>query len=163
MFPVCHERVELTGSIIVLVVFSSGFVCSWWYEGVDDGQDDFISKYFLVFCVLLFRNNTIFDKKKIDDPSQLISTFEATDLVGIVSLLYGMMLYSGAPSRSDVAPPELSAQTLAIIISGLRMLNHMALLDLNMLQVRPQSQCVCVRTCVSAFGSKRLLVRIHQV
>ena len=86
---------------------------------------------FFTFC----RNN-IFDKKKLDDPSQLILTFEVTDLVGIVSLLYGMLLHSGAPSRGDGAPPELSAQTLAIAISGLRMLNHMAVLDLSMLQVR---------------------------
>ena len=82
----------------------------------------------------LFRNN-IFDKKKLDDPSQLILTFEVTDLVGIVSLLYGMLLHSGAPSRGDSAPPELSAQSLAIAVSGLRMLNHMAVLDLSMLQV----------------------------
>ncbi|KAK7501611.1 hypothetical protein BaRGS_00007042, partial [Batillaria attramentaria] len=79
-------------------------------------------------------NSSIFDKKKLDDPSQLILTFEVTDLVGIVSLLYGMLLHSGAPSRGDSAPPELSAQTLAITISGLRMLNHMAVLDLSMLQ-----------------------------
>ncbi|XP_076464959.1 S phase cyclin A-associated protein in the endoplasmic reticulum-like isoform X2 [Babylonia areolata] len=80
------------------------------------------------------RNSNIFDKKKLDDPTQLIMTFEVTDLVGIVSLLYGMLLHSGAPSRGESAPPELSAQTLAIAISGLRMLNHMAVLDLSMLQ-----------------------------
>ena len=83
----------------------------------------------------IFIRNNIFDKKKLDDPSQLILTFEVTDLVGIVSLLYGMLLHSGAPSRGDSAPPELSAQSLAIAVSGLRMLNHMAVLDLSMLQV----------------------------
>ena len=88
------------------------------------------------FFNFTFCRNNIFDKKKLDDPSQLILTFEVTDLVGIVSLLYGMLLHSGAPSRGDGAPPELSAQTLAIAISGLRMLNHMAVLDLSMLQVR---------------------------
>ena len=100
----------------------------------------------------LDRNSNIFDKKKLDDPSQLILTFEVTDLVGIVSLLYGMLLHSGAPSRGDSAPPELSAQTLAVAVSGLRMLNHMAVLDLAMLQV----SCGCwvdleLKDIISAF------------
>ncbi|XP_025077165.1 LOW QUALITY PROTEIN: S phase cyclin A-associated protein in the endoplasmic reticulum-like [Pomacea canaliculata] len=133
-------------SDIISYIISVGVIdkLRWYFSAVrgpvdsDKNAQDFLHNSLgLLVAMTKFiskRNNTIFDKKKIDDPSQLISTFEATDLVGIVSLLYGMMLYSGAPSRSDVAPPELSAQTLAIIISGLRMLNHMALLDLNMLQ-----------------------------
>ncbi|KAL8563484.1 hypothetical protein ACOMHN_011963 [Nucella lapillus] len=64
-------------------------------------------------------NSSIFDKKKLDDPTQLILMFEVTDLVGIVSLLYGMLLHSAAPSHRDMAPCELS--------------NHMAVLDLSVL------------------------------
>ncbi|KAL8576929.1 hypothetical protein ACOMHN_065656 [Nucella lapillus] len=59
-------------------------------------------------------NSSIFDKKKLDDPTQLILMFKVTDLVGIVSLLYGMLLHSGVPLRRDMAPCELSVQTLAI-------------------------------------------------
>ena len=77
----------------------------------------------------------MFDKKKDQDSTQLIQTFEVTELVGIVSLLYGMLLHSGAPSRGDVAPPELSQHTLLVTLTGLRMLNNMAMLDLGMLQV----------------------------
>ncbi|KAL8567178.1 hypothetical protein ACOMHN_046588 [Nucella lapillus] len=60
------------------------------------------------------RNSSIFDKKKLDDPTQLILMFEVTDLVGIVSLLYGMLLHSAAPSHRDMATCELSVRTLAI-------------------------------------------------
>ncbi|XP_059161498.1 S phase cyclin A-associated protein in the endoplasmic reticulum-like isoform X2 [Physella acuta] len=81
------------------------------------------------------RNASIFDKKRPEDPTQLIYTFEVTELVGIVSLLYGMLLHSGAPSRSiDSLPRELAPQTVSIILAGLRMLNYMAVLDLQMLQ-----------------------------
>ena len=83
----------------------------------------------------IFRNANMFDKKKDQDSTQLIQTFEVTELVGIVSLLYGMLLHSGAPSRGDVAPPELSQHTLLVTLTGLRMLNNMAMLDLGMLQV----------------------------
>ncbi|XP_048254024.1 S phase cyclin A-associated protein in the endoplasmic reticulum-like [Haliotis rufescens] len=80
------------------------------------------------------RNSSLFEKKKGEDMSQLISTFEVTELVGIVSLLYGMLLHSGAPSRGDTPPPELPQHTLLVTLTGLRMLNHMAALDLDMLQ-----------------------------
>ncbi|KAL8594829.1 hypothetical protein ACOMHN_016070 [Nucella lapillus] len=45
------------------------------------------------------RNSSNFFNKKLDDPSQLILMCEVMDLVGIVSLLYGMLLHSGAPLR----------------------------------------------------------------
>lgn len=87
-------------------------------------------------CVFfIFRNNAIFEKKKQEDPTTLINTFEVTELVGIVSLLYGMLLHSGAPSRSDTPPPELPQATLQVTITGLKMLNYMAVLNLDMLQV----------------------------
>ncbi|CAL1531856.1 unnamed protein product [Lymnaea stagnalis] len=80
------------------------------------------------------RNANVFDHRP-EEPTQLISTFEVTELVGIVSLLYGMLLHSGAPSRSlDNLPRELAPQTVSIILAGLRMLNYMAVLDLHMLQ-----------------------------
>lgn len=84
----------------------------------------------------IHRNNSIFDKKKVEDPTQLINTYEMTELVGIVSLLYGMLLHSGAPSRSDMSPPEYPQHTMAVALTGLKMLNNMATLDLHMLQVQ---------------------------
>ena len=41
----------------------------------------------------------MFEIRMTDDPTQLISTFTHTELVGIVSLMYGMLLHSGATSR----------------------------------------------------------------
>ena len=94
-------------------------------------------KDFSFYKQFLFRNANVFCSKRPEDPSQLIHTFEVTELCGIVSLLYGMLLHSGAPSRSpESRPRELSASTVSIILTGLRMLNNMAVLDLQMLQVR---------------------------
>ena len=46
-----------------------------------------------------------------------------------------MLLHSGTPSRGDAAPPEFPQHTLSVATTGLRMLNHMATLDLDMMQV----------------------------
>lgn len=89
----------------------------------------------MIRFIFYFRKTSLFDKKKQEDPTQLISTFEVTELVGIVSLLYGMLLHSGTPSRGDAAPPEFPQHTLSVATTGLRMLNHMATLDLDMMQV----------------------------
>ena len=92
------------------------------------------------FC----RNVTVFSgSRRPEDPTQLIFTFEVTELVGIVSLLYGILLHGGAPARSSSGqaggagstPAEMSPHTAGVILAGLRMLNHMAALDLRMLQV----------------------------
>lgn len=147
------ERMSATGDTmacrsndIISYIISVGVIdkLKWYFSAVrgpldgDKNSQDFLQcSLGLLVAMTKFmskRNSNIFDKKKLDDPTQLIMTFEVTDLVGIVSLLYGMLLHSGAPSRRDMAPSELSAQTLAITVSGLRMLNHMAVLDLSMLQ-----------------------------
>lgn len=52
-----------------------------------------------------------------------------------MSLLYGMLLHSGAPSRGDLSPPELPQHTMAVILTGIKMLNNMATFSLEMLQV----------------------------
>lgn len=46
-----------------------------------------------------------------------------------------MLLHSGTPGRGDTAPPEFPQHTVGVAITGLRMLNHMATLDLEMMQV----------------------------
>ena len=76
----------------------------------------------------------VFDKK-LDDPTQLISTLRATQLVGIISLMYGMLLHTDAPARSDTPPPPLPPSTVAIVKSAFNMLNHIACLYLPLLQV----------------------------
>ena len=83
-------------------------------------------------------------EKKLDDPTQLISTLKATQLVGIVSLMYGTLLHTDAPARSDTPPPPLPASTVAVVRSAFNMLNHIARLHLPLLQVH---QCLAVINC----------------
>jgi len=75
-------------------------------------------------------------EKKLDDPTQLISTLRATQIVGIVSLLYGTLLHTDATARGDTPPPPLPASTVAVVRSSFNMLNHIARLYLPLLQVR---------------------------
>jgi len=76
----------------------------------------------------------LFDKKS-DDPTQLIATLRVTQLVGIVSLMYGMLLHTDAPARGDTPPPPLAQSTVAVVRSAFNMLNHVARLHLPLLQV----------------------------
>lgn len=104
----------------------------------DKGVADFLQHSLgLLIALTRFlskRNNSIFVNKKSEDPTQLLATFQVTEFVGIVSLLYGMLLHSGAQSRGDMPPSVLPAHTLAVISTGLRMLNHIATLDLQVFQ-----------------------------
>ena len=84
-----------------------------------------------------FRNTNIFEEKRTDDATQLVQTIRVTQLAGIVSLLYSILLHSGAPSRGDNIPPALPDHTVRVVERAFRMLNHLALLDLKLLQVRP--------------------------
>ena len=77
-------------------------------------------------------------EQAIDDPTQLLTTMQVTDLCGIVSLMYGVLLHSGATTtRGTEAPAELSAPTLAILTTGFKLLNQLAAFDLQLLQVWP--------------------------
>jgi len=76
----------------------------------------------------------LFDKKS-DDSTQLITTLKATQLVGIISLMYGTLLHADAPGRSDTPPPPLPPSTVAVVRSAFTMLNYIARLSLPLLQV----------------------------
>jgi hypothetical protein len=59
-----------------------------------------------------------------------------TELVGAVSMLYGMLLHQGAPPRDSASPPPaLPSHTIAVTIATIRLLNRVAELDLQIFQV----------------------------
>ncbi|KAL8597589.1 hypothetical protein ACOMHN_001520 [Nucella lapillus] len=139
----------LVGAIVCLVASAFTAWATYKKANFDDDEEDCKEITHELNEVDLDKIS-ILDKKKLDDPTQLILMLEVTDLVGIISLLYGMLLHSAVPWRPDMAPCELSVQTLTITVSdgacrttwrcwpsvccsGLRMLNHMALLNLSML------------------------------
>jgi len=88
-------------------------------------------------------------EKKCDDATQLIATLRATQLVGIVSLMYGVLLHTDAPARTDTPPPSLPASTVAVVRSAFNMLNHIARLHLPLLQVHVPFCVVLTKICVS--------------
>lgn len=74
------------------------------------------------------------DGKIADDTTQLVATFKVTNMVGTVSLLYGILLHSGAPSRGEAPPPKLPDLVHSVILTALRMINHVASLDRQLIQ-----------------------------
>lgn len=73
--------------------------------------------------------------RKAEDSTQLIATFHVTNMVGSVSLLYGLLLHSGASSRIEgMSPPSLPKQIEILAYSTLCMLNHMAVMSLQAFQ-----------------------------
>ncbi|XP_035210536.1 S phase cyclin A-associated protein in the endoplasmic reticulum-like isoform X2 [Stegodyphus dumicola] len=72
--------------------------------------------------------------KKADDSTHLIATFKVTNMVGTLSFLYGLLLHSGASSRGETPSPQLPKQVEVLAVSTLRMLNHMAVMNLQAFQ-----------------------------
>ena len=84
--------------------------------------------------IAFFRMGTCFDIRKSEDPTQVIHTFQTTNLVGIVSLLYGTLLHAGG-IKDGTEAAILPHHTITMATLAVRLLNHVALLDLEMLQV----------------------------
>lgn len=103
----------------------------------------------LYFCR---KTTEIFSERKTEDSTQLISTLKATNLVNIVSMLYGMLHKDAStPVKSiplNTSPPSTNNTnnnsnvkkqtdiTLELTTLGVKLLNQMIILDLNMVQVR---------------------------
>lgn len=78
----------------------------------------------------------MFDKERPNDVTQLLATFQTTRVTGLVSLLYGLLLLQGGSvNRVDTPPPPLSQPSLTLILATFSLFNHLATLDLHLLQV----------------------------
>jgi transaldolase len=107
------------------------------------------------------RSFDAFADRKVEDTTKLISTLKATNLVNIVSMLYGMLHKdastpvksinhcdshntSHSASSSNVTTAALAKtqtdSTLELSRMSIQLLNQMFLLDLNMVQVRRYSK-----------------------
>ncbi|RWS30070.1 S phase cyclin A-associated protein in the endoplasmic reticulum-like protein [Leptotrombidium deliense] len=57
-----------------------------------------------------------------------------TQITGVISLVYGILLNTGISSRNHSPPKPASNHTLSLSLQSLRLLNHFACVDLHMLQ-----------------------------
>lgn len=70
------------------------------------------------------------------DPTHFTVALHATELVGVVSMLYGTLLPTGASPRCEgKAPDALPAPCLALATAVFRLLRQVAELDLRRFQV----------------------------
>lgn len=85
----------------------------------------------------------MFTDRKPEDTTQLISTFRSTNLVNIISMLYGMLhkdastpvKYDQTTNSVDNIKKQQPFSTLELTTLSLKLLNQMTVLDLNMVQV----------------------------
>jgi hypothetical protein len=76
-----------------------------------------------------------FEDQKTEDVTQLAHAFKTTSLVGIVSMMYGLLHSDSYPYyKNDLILKQLPANVIQILVLGFRMLNQTAFLDINMLQ-----------------------------
>lgn len=95
-----------------------------------------ISKRICCFFFIFFRKmESVFNANKPEDTTQLIITLRMTQIGGVMSLVYGMLLHSASPSRGQSPPLQYPQHTLILTEKCLKLLNHVALVDLKMLQV----------------------------
>ncbi len=94
------------------------------------------------FYNFLRKTNDIFSSKKTDDSTQFISTLKITNLVNIISMLYGMLHKDAStPVKYNQSPPSTIKDkkqpfvTLELTKLSFKLLNQMIILDLNMIQV----------------------------
>lgn len=80
-------------------------------------------------------NTGAFGVRLTDDDTQFMMTLRMTHICGVISLLYGLLLHSGAPVRTDDTPPIVSNHVMELAFESIRFINHVSLLDLNMIQV----------------------------
>ena len=65
------------------------------------------------------------------DPTHLLSAFQGTDLAGTVSMLYGVLLHQGSPSRFNnlgdggQPPVKLSTHTLNVVAATTKLLHRL--------------------------------------
>ncbi|ELT92650.1 hypothetical protein CAPTEDRAFT_90932, partial [Capitella teleta] len=83
---------------------------------------------------LLSRTGSIFDDLRPDDSCQFLATLGTTDLAGLISLLYGVLLHAGAPGRGEQAPSPLPPHIVLTACAAFRLLNHLAVLDIHFFQ-----------------------------
>ncbi len=83
-----------------------------------------------------------------DDPTYMLQAYKATELAGLVSMLYGLLLHQGAPARdsssngnnnnggdsSSSCPPSLPPYVMAVALAASGLLLRLARQDLQMVQ-----------------------------
>ena len=69
------------------------------------------------------------------DPTHMLQAYQVTDLAGLVSMLYGVLLHQGAPSRGDgTVPPRLPPHVMSVATAASRLLLHLVRQHLAMVQ-----------------------------
>lgn len=85
--------------------------------------------------MFLVRSYSIFDSNR-QDPTGLTAALQATDLAGVLHMLYCVLFHGTISDPSTASPKETYSQnTVQVATQSLRFLNSFAALDLPAFQV----------------------------
>lgn len=85
--------------------------------------------------MFLVRSYSIFDSNR-QDPTGLTAALQATDLAGVLHMLYCVLFHGAISDPSTASPKETYSQnTVQVATQSLRFLNSFAALDLPAFQV----------------------------
>ncbi|CAL4114157.1 unnamed protein product, partial [Meganyctiphanes norvegica] len=112
---------------------------TWYFSHVQGPVDNDLGVMEVILAAMVLISalaKTLSCRMLPDDPTQLIGTLHVTEMCGVISLLYGLLLHSGGRSSAAIAtsPTKLSTTTQAITLSGSDLLHNLANLDLTMFQ-----------------------------
>lgn len=72
------------------------------------------------------------------DPTYMLQAYRVTELAGLVSMLYGLLLHQGAPARdgcnNESSPPTLPSYVVSVAVAASRLLLRLARQELLMVQ-----------------------------
>ena len=91
--------------------------------------------FFNRIIVCLCRKSDVFSPKVPDEFSNFLDVLQRTELFGVPTLLYAILLHAGPP-RHSTTPPILPSHTLAIAMAAVKLINNCFLIQLNVVQVR---------------------------
>lgn len=75
------------------------------------------------------------DEYKNEDTTQLINAYKSTSLVGIISMLYGLLHKDSIPYyKNDLVIKQLPSNLIQILILSFKMLNQIAILSVGIIQ-----------------------------
>jgi hypothetical protein len=87
-----------------------------------------------VAAVLQLRVKNVFSPKPLEDTTLFVDVLQRTELFGLPTLLYAILLHEG-PLRHSSTPPTLPNHTIAIATAAMKLINNTSFMNYSVVQI----------------------------